>query len=269
LCEVQGYVYAAKLAAATIADALKQPDLAGALRAAAAQLRARFEEALWDAELGTYALALDGNQRPCRIRSSNAAHCLYAGIAAPAHAHSIIEQLLSDRFFTGWGVRTIADGEARFNPMAYHNGSVWPHDTAIAAAGMSRYGANHGAARLLAAMFEAATFFDLLRMPELFCGFRKRPGKAPTAFPVACSPQTWAAASPYLLLEACLGLSIDTAAGRITLSHPVLPEAVERIFLSGLVVGDASIDLELVQHSGTVTVAAPKRRGRIEVVTVQ
>jgi glycogen debranching enzyme len=269
LCEVQGYAYAARVAAASIASELGHASLAEAHLRSAIALRQRFEEAFWDAELGTYVLALDGSKRPCRVRSSNAGHCLFSGIASAEHAQPVIEQLLSDSFFTGWGIRTIAEGAARYNPMGYHNGSVWPHDNALAAAGMAQYGANQGAARILTALFEASTFFDLMRLPELFCGFLRRQGKAPTAFPVACSPQAWSAAAPYLLMESCLGLSIDALHARITLSRPVLPFILDRVYVSGLVVGEKSIDLELFQHGGVVTVAVPKREGRIEVVVVQ
>src|SRR5262249_49371194 len=169
-------------------------------------LRERFEAVFWCEELGTYALALDGEKRPCRVRASNAGHCLLTGIASPEHAARTARTLLGDDFFTGWGVRTVAASEARYNPMSYHNGSVWPHDNALIACGLSRYGLREPVLAILSGLFEASHFLELQRMPELFCGFARRNGSGPTLYPVACAPQAWAAGAVYLLLQACLGL---------------------------------------------------------------
>ena len=174
----------------------------GAASRSAASLRDQFDKQFWCDEIGTYALALDGDKRPCKVRASNAGQCLFTGIAAPQRARQVADQLLSETFFTGWGVRTVATSEARYNPMSYHNGSVWPHDTALIALGFSRYGLRDAAAQLLTGLFDASSFVDLGRLPELFCGFPRRPGEGPTRYPVACAPQTWASASVFLLLQA-------------------------------------------------------------------
>src|SRR5581483_3420118 len=194
-------------------------------------------------ELGLYALALDGYKEPCRVRASNSGHCLLAGIAAPEHAGSIAHALGQDTFFSGWGVRTLADHEVRYNPMAYHNGSVWPHDNAMIAMRLSASPSKELALRILSAQLDASTYFDSGRLPELFCGFRRREGKAPTSYPVACSPQAWSAGAVFMMLQACLGLSIDANRGQITFRYPQLPPSIERLTIRGLCVGAGSVDL--------------------------
>ena len=185
LCEVQGYVYAAQRAGAVLAAALGRADRAAALNRQADQLRDRFESAFWCDDLGTYVLALDGEKRPCRVRSSNAGQCLFTGIADPVRAVKVADALMAPDAFSGWGVRTLATGEVRYNPMVYHNGTVWPHDNALIAYGFFRYGLQDLAVRVLTGLFEADTSFDLHRMPELFCGFAREPGEGPTPYPVA------------------------------------------------------------------------------------
>lgn len=249
LCEVQGYVYAAKRAAAAIAAALGDGAAAGELTRQAGDLQERFAEAYWDEDLGLYALALDGEKRPCRVASSNAGQCLFTGIARDDHAHRIIQDMLSPRFFSGWGIRTIASDQPRYNPMSYHNGSIWPHDTAMIAWGMARYGSPESAARLLGAMFDAASFAELYRMPELFCGFPRRAGEGPVRYPVACSPQSWAAGSLFMMLQACLGLSIRADRREIHFQHPTLPEFLPQVRLRNLPIGAVTIDL-MVQSEG-------------------
>src|SRR5262249_27503072 len=206
-CEVQGYVYAARRAGASLAAVLGHAGRAEELDRQAAALRERFEQAFWCEELSTYALALDGHKRPCRVRTSNAGQCLFTGIADPGRARRVAGTLLSPASFSGWGVRTVAASEARYNPMAYHNGSVWPHDNALIALGLARYGLAEEALAIWAGLFEAGLYFDLHRMPELFCGFPKDPGEGPVGYPVACSPQAWSAASVFLLFPACRALA--------------------------------------------------------------
>src|SRR5262249_25545987 len=150
-----------------------------------------------------------GDKRPCRVRTSNAGQCLFTGIASPDRAWRVARTLLSPESFSGWGVRTVAASEARYNPMAYHNGSVWPHDNALIAQGFARYGLGEKALQILTGLFEAGLYFDLQRMPELFCGFPRHPGEGPILYPVACAPQAWSAASVFLLLQACLGLGVN------------------------------------------------------------
>jgi glycogen debranching enzyme len=269
LCEVQGYVYAAKRGAARLAVALGAADAADELDRQAETLRKRFEAAFWCEELGTYALALDGAKRPCRVRTSNPGHCLFAGIVAPERARRVAEGLLDSRSFSGWGVRTVAEGEARYNPMSYHNGSIWPHDNALIGAGLASYRLKEEAARILGGMFDASLFVDLHRMPELFGGFRRRPGEGPTLYPVACSPQAWAAGAVFHLIQACLGLRIEAATGRVYLRHPLLPSFLEEVRIRGIRVGAGSVDLRFSRHPGDVGVTVLARTGDIEVVTVK
>jgi glycogen debranching enzyme len=269
LCEVQGYAYAARRAAAELARAMGRPARADELERDAEALRVSFERAFWLDELGTYALALDGDKRPCAVRASNAGHCLFAGIASPARAASVVERLLDDRAFSGWGIRTLEMGEARYNPISYHNGSVWPHDNALIAMGMARYGHKHACARVLAALFEATVHFDLLRIPELFCGFRQRPHEGPTLYPVACAPQAWAAGAVFMLIEACLGIELDAASSEIVFNRPILPRSIARLALRGLEINRARVDLDLVNHDEDVGVHLVRRTGDVAVVVTK
>jgi glycogen debranching enzyme len=266
LCEVQSYVYAARRAGAALARALGFADRAAALDTEADELRVRFERAFWSEELGSYALALDGEKRPCLVRASNAGHCLFSGIADPEHALRVVAALLDDRAFSGWGIRTLDTAEARYNPISYHNGSVWPHDNAIIAMGMARYGHKQACARVLSALYEASLHFDLRRMPELFCGFRPRPHEGPTHYPVACAPQAWAAGSVFLLLQACLGLEIDAMRSQIVLDRPILPACLEQLTIRRLQVGAARVDLVLENHAHDVGVHLVERHGDVGVV---
>src|SRR5205814_6838685 len=166
----------------------------------------------------------DGNKEPCRVRTSNAGHCLFAGIATDEHARRVAATLMDESSFSGWGIRTVATSEARYNPMSYHNGSVWPHDNALIAAGFARYGRTTEASRVLGGIFDLSRSVDLHRLPELICGFHRRTSESPTLYPVACAPQAWAAGAAFLLIQACLGLTIDATARRVTFAHSVLPE---------------------------------------------
>jgi glycogen debranching enzyme len=261
LCEVQGYVFAAKRHAARLASALGLMPLAETLRAEAAALRERFETAFWCADIGTYALALDGAKQPCRVRSSNAGQVLLSGIASPRHAARTAAALMDRHFFSGWGIRTIAEGEPRYNPMSYHNGSVWPHDNALIGFGFARYGFSEHILRLFHGMFDAAGYMDLRRLPELFCGFRRIAGKGPTFYPVACSPQAWASATPFAFLQACLGLSFDPAGERVRFRQPRLPEFLDQVVIRQLRVGDSQFDLVLRRYGSDVSVNVLDRRG--------
>ena len=266
LCEVQGYVYAAKEEAAELALALGFAKLARELQEEACRLRERFEQAFWCEELSTYALALDGGKNPCKVRTSNAGHCLFTGIAAPEHAERVAQALLSEDSFSGWGIRTVSSSEARFNPMSYHNGSIWPHDNALIASGMARYGKKGAAARILTSLLDASIFVQLHRLPELYCGFDRRPGEGPTLYPVACSPQTWAAASPFLLLASCLGLSIEAREHRLYFARPLLPESIQGLKISNLCIGDALIDLSISRAGESAAVTVARRQGNVEVL---
>ena len=266
LCEVQGYVYEAKLKAAILSDQLGHHEQARALRQQAQELKTRFHQAFWCEELNTYALALDGNKQPCRVRSSNAAQCLLTGIAQPKAAEAIQEELLNERFFCGWGIRTIASSEARYNPMSYHNGSVWPHDNALIGAGLARYGFKAAALRVLAALFDASMFMELNRLPELYCGFPRRRGEGPTLYPVACNPQCWSSASVFYLVQACLGLRFDTSGERVYLDNPRLPKCLDRLTISNLKVASSVVDISLIRHAEDVAVNVRHCAGKVEVI---
>ncbi|MEW9855692.1 glycogen debranching N-terminal domain-containing protein [Novosphingobium sp. M1R2S20] len=248
LCEVQAYVFAARNGAAEVADALGRSAQAEQLRHQAETLRVRFEERFWDEELGSYVLALDGDGEPCRVLASNAGHALFAGIAGPERAERVSQLLTSRRFYSGWGIRTIASGEARYNPMSYHNGSIWPHDNALIALGFSRYGHKAAAVKIFESLVGAAFYDELYRLPELFCGFSRRRKRGPTSYPVACSPQAWAAAAPYALIAAATGLDIDHARDGIECSTPVLPPLLNALHLQGVGLNGSTFDLRFTKH---------------------
>jgi glycogen debranching enzyme len=266
LCEVQGYVYAAHRAGAEVARRLGHTARALDEDRAADVLREKFDRAFWIPERGTFALALDGRKRPCRVRTSNAGHCLWSGIALPERAPHVASALLDERGFSGWGVRTVAAGESRYNPMSYHNGTIWPHDNAIIAQGFARCGRKRDAVKLFGAMLDATRVVDLQRLPELFCGFSRVKGKAPTQYPVACSPQAWSAGAVYMFLQACLGLRIDAFRRRVWLDYPHLPPVVRELDIQGLRVGaNASVDLALHRYPDGVGVDVRARVGDVDV----
>jgi glycogen debranching enzyme len=269
LCEIQGYVFAARRAAADLAAALGRHERATELRAQAEALRARFEETFWDEELRTYGIALDGDKRLCRVRASNPGHCLWTGIASDDRAAAVTEQLVGDAMFSGWGIRTLAAGQARYNPMSYHDGSVWPHDNGIAALGMARYGHVDAAARVMHGLFDASRHFDLARMPELFCGFSRRAVEAPTRYPVACAPQAWAAGAAFMLLQACLGLDVDALQSTVNVSDARLPPFLDHVQLTNVAVGDERLDLRFERQHDGVGVEIVDRRGSAAVVSVK
>jgi glycogen debranching enzyme len=268
LCEVQGYAYGAWKGAAQLASVRQDREAASEWMKCAERLRERFELAFWCEDLATYALALDGRRRPCRVRTSNPGHCLFAGMVSADRAKHVTDTLMADASFAGWGIRTVAAGEKRYNPQSYHNGSIWPHDNAVIAAGFARYGFTGAATRILKATLELSEAVDLHRLPELICGFTRR-GRDPTLYPVACSPQTWAAAAVFLLLGASLGIHIDAAARRISFSRGRLPEAIDWVRLTDLEVGDARVDLLLERHPHDLGVTVIRREGDVEIVTVK
>jgi len=269
LCEVQGYVYDAKVQAAYMANRLGHTEMAMQLQKEAEDLKQRFNEVFWDEQLGTYVLALDGDKKPCRVVSSNVGHLLYSGIATPERAAQTAKLLMSDDMFNGWGLRTLSSKAARFNPMSYHNGSVWPHDTAIAAYGLARYGMMEPAMRLMQGLFDASLFIELQRLPELFCGFPFRRGEAPTAYPVACSPQAWSVAAVFLLLQSCLQISFDGFEKKLTLYKPVLPDYIKEIRISNLRFGDEQFELDMIKYEHDLGIHLINKPAGWEVVTVK
>jgi glycogen debranching enzyme len=268
LAEVQGYVFAAKRLAARCAQRLGRREIAHRLEIEAYQLAQRFEEAFWCEELGTYALALDGEKQACAVRSSNAGHLLFSGMIRDDRARRVAADLLRPHFFTGWGIRTIALRQARYNPMSYHNGSIWPHDNALIALGLARYGLKHSVEQVFKGLFDAATYMELRRLPELFCGFRRERHRGPTLYPVACAPQAWASATPFTLLEASLGLEFDAARSEIRLRNPRLPAFLNEVVLRELQLGESSVDLLIRRHGDGVSMEVLRRRGQIQVSIV-
>ncbi|MGZ5847391.1 MAG: amylo-alpha-1,6-glucosidase, partial [Ramlibacter sp.] len=265
LCEVQGYVYEARLQAADLARALGDATLAARLLAQAESLREAFQAKFWSEKLGLYAIALDGEGRRCEVATSNAGHAMWSGIAAPEHAARMAERFLEPDFYSGWGIRTVAQGQARYNPMSYHNGSIWPHDNALIAAGMARYGHTLAALRVFSGLFDASVHFSQHRLPELFCGFARRESEGPTLYPVACSPQAWAAAGVFALLQACLGLQLDAQRGEIALHAPRLPEFIDSMEIRRLGVGPHTADLRLQRYGKHVGVDVARKQGDLDV----
>ena len=269
LAEVQAYAYAAYLGAAELATQLGQAGRAIALTGTAERLREKFDRAFWLEELGTYALALDGRKQPCRVATSNAGHVLLGGLAIPARAARVADRLVAPASFSLWGIRTIEGTEVRYNPMSYHNGSVWPHDNAIIALGLARYGLPWHAAKVFSAMFEAAAYQELRRLPELFCGFIRKPHRGPTAYPVACAPQAWASAAPFAFLGACLGMELRHEANSVSFRDPVMPAFLDYVTLNQLSLGKSRLDLRLHRHGRDVTLNLLSRQGDAKVMLVK
>ena len=269
LCEVQGYVFAAKRAAAILATERGDHDYAAHLEQQAASLKTQFQQAFWCEEIGTYALALDGEKRACRVRSSNAGHALFTGIADHACALRVAAGLTSLEAFSGWGIRTLSTGQSRYNPMSYHNGSIWPHDNALIVLGFARYGLKVEAAKVFAGMYDAVRYQELRRLPELFCGFNRRQRRGPTAYPVACAPQAWASAAPFAFLAACLGMQLRHEADEIRFTDPRMPDFLDDVTIRGLRVGRSRADVRLCRDGDDVTVTVLNREGSVRIVEVK
>jgi glycogen debranching enzyme len=248
LCEVQGYVYSAKKYASELAAALKEVEYAQQLSKEAVEFRKKFNEVFWDETLDSYVLALDGNKKPCRVVTSNSGHCLFTGIAEYAHAQAMAKTFTSRDMFSGWGIRTLSAKEKRYNPMSYHNGSIWPHDNALIALGLAQYGFQKEALKVMSALFDASLFIDMQRLPELYCGFERRVNEGPTAYPVACSPQAWSVATVFLLLQACLRIEINALEKTIGFIKPELPRYLDKITITNLKTGNDYCDFELYRN---------------------
>ncbi len=266
LAEVQGYQYAALLGAAFMAEILGRQERAAPLRARARRLQERFESDFWLPDEAFYALALDGAGRPCRVIASNAGHLLWTGIVGASRAQIVSRRLMEDDMFSGWGVRTLSSRERLYNPMSYHNGSVWPHDTALAAAGMRAYGLTSPFVTLAGGLFETVLQFENLRMPELFCGFTRVPGHGPTRYPVACSPQAWAAGVVFHLTAAMLALRAEAADNQLTLARPTLPPWLTWIEIRGLRIAKSRLALRVTQGTDSAAVELLARDGDAELV---
>jgi glycogen debranching enzyme len=266
LAEVQGYVYAAKRSMARLARHRGDLTLATGLDAAAEALQARFDAAFWLPDSRFYAMALDGEKRQVATISSNPGQALWAGIIPAGRDAVVAERLLAPDMFSGWGLRTFAAGQNGYNPVGYHTGSIWPHDNALIAAGLKASGAANAANLLAGRLVESAQWFPDLRLPELFCGFPREDVGAPVAYPVACSPQAWSAAAPFYLLHTMLGLRADASGRRLELIRPTLPDWLGKLTISGLPVGDDSVDLLVHRWRGGTSAELLGRRGAVEVV---
>jgi glycogen debranching enzyme len=269
LCEVQGYTYAAWRAGAVLAQLLGDADRAAVCAGNVDLLWEKFNTAFWCDQLSTYALALDGQKQQCRVRTSSAGQCLFTGIVHPRRIGHLARTLIGPDSFSGWGIRTVSASEARYNPMAYHNGAVWPHDNALIAWGLARHGLGKLALQIWNGLLAAGLHFDLNRMPELFCGFSREPGEGPILYPVACAPQAWSAASVFLLLQACLGLEISAPKHQIHFHRPCLPASLKELRIHNLEVGGAMVDLLMVRHDEGIGVNVLRRDGDIRITVEQ
>jgi glycogen debranching enzyme len=269
LCEVQAYVHLALRHAAVLARALGDDRRAAELVVEADGLRERVERLFWSDDLSAYVLALDGRKRRCQVRTSNAGHCLFGRIASVERAARTARTLLGEDLFSGWGVRTLSTAEVRYNPMSYHNGSVWPHDNALIAYGFAQYGLTEDAIAIFRGLFDLSSFVDQHRVPELVCGFPRRPGEGPTLYPVACAPQSWAAGALFLLLQSTLGLTIQAPDHRILLDKARLPDFLPWVRLYNLQIGHATLDLEFERHEFDVGIRVLRRSGHVDVVAVK
>ena len=266
MVEVQGYVVRAWEAIASLYAQIDEPELAVPLEEKAAQLRVRLSRDFWIPALGSYAMALQDRAEPVAVISSNPGHLLWASAAAPEQAEQVVARLMADDMFSGWGIRTLSRREWRFNPVSYHLGTVWPHDNALIAAGFLRYGHQAEAERIFQGLYDAATYFDHGRMPELFSGFSRADYSEPVHFPVACHPQAWAAgALPYLLIE-LLGLEPDARNHRLFIREPRLPGMVDRLELHGLRVATSRLNLGFERGPTGTKVHVRAQEGPLEVV---
>ena len=265
LAEVQGYVFDAKRRMAALARMRGETDFAERLEGDAETLRQRFEAAFWVEDQGYYAMALDRDKTPADAIASNAGHCLWSGIVGQTRARTVADRLMSPSMFSGWGIRTYAQGQPGYNPIGYHVGSVWPHDTSLVAAGLKRYGFEEESNHLVGNVLEAAQHFADYRLPELFCGFPRADTPDPVPYPVACSPQAWAAGASFLFLETMLGLRAHADRGELELWHPHLPDWLGRVTLRNLCVGDASVDLLFHRWRGTTSAEVLRKTGSIDV----
>jgi glycogen debranching enzyme len=266
LAEVQGYVYMAKSRMSEIFAILGEEARAMRLRREASELRERFNRDFWMEDEQMFALALDGDKRQVKSVTTNPAHGLYCDLIEPDKAAAMARRLLASDMFSGWGIRTMSRAATAYNPMSYHNGSVWPHDNAIIAAGLKRYGHHRATMRIATALFDVAMHMDYFRLPELFCGFTRRAPTSPVAYPVACSPQAWAAGSPFILLQAMLGLSARADENMLTVNKPMLPPWLERVELSNLRVGNARLSLVFTREGEVTTFSLVDRRGDVRVL---
>jgi glycogen debranching enzyme len=262
---VQGYSYAAFVAGAQLAAILCHKELAEEWDIKADLLKNKFNAAFWCEKLGTYGIALDGSKKLCCVAASNAGQLLFSGIVPVEKMASVSASLMSSDLFSGWGVRTLSRNCIRFNPTSCHNGSVWPHDNAVIAFGLSRCGLKSESNTIFEGIFDAATRIALQRLPELLCGFPREAGYGPVPYPVACSPKAWAAGATFLLLQGALGMDVDCLHGCITFDHPCLPSFLNEIHIQRLPVLGSHIDLIVRRCGQSTSVAIETNQSGIQV----
>jgi glycogen debranching enzyme len=254
LVEVQGYVYDAKVRAAALFDRVGEPETAARLRTEAQRLREQVTERFWLDDLDTFALALDGDKRPLPTVTSNAGHLLWSRLPDAARAQRVANTLLAGDMFCGWGIRTLSARHPVFNPMSYHNGSIWPHDNALIVMGLSHYGHGPNALPVLAAAHDAAAAADFNRLPELYCGMTRNGATRPVLYPVSCSPQAWASGALFLMLQGVLGLLPDAPSHMLHIRNPVLPHYVHQLTIANLAIADARVTLQFARHASRTLV---------------
>jgi glycogen debranching enzyme len=254
LAEVQGYVYAACTNAASVATRLGHADVTQRLLARAAALKKSFERDFWLEREGMIALALDRDGNPCRVMTSNGGHCLATGIVDGDRAAAMCKRLLADDMYSGWGIRTLSRNERRYNPMSYHNGSIWPHDNAMAALGLARAGDHAGVVKVLEGLFDASMQLNTSSLPELFCGFRREAGLRPVPYPVACHPQAWSAASIFMVLQAMLGMQVHGFERRVVFAAHMIPPWLDWLSVEGMKVGDGRVSFVLRRSPNGVAI---------------
>ena len=269
LCEVQSYVYDAKIQAAMLARVLGDFTLAHKLEVEAKNLKTKFNEAFWSDRLGSYVIALDSNKGPCEIMSSNCGHCLFGKIVDDDRVESVVKSLFQSDMNSGWGIRTLSEDSVRYNPMSYHNGSIWPHDNAIIAMGLANYNYNTEIGLLVDSFFQVANYMDLNRLPELFCGFTKTEFEGPTLYPVACIPQAWASAAVFTFIASALGLRMDAPDNTLYFYRPFLPPSLEEVWIRNLKVGDSMVDLMLSSYEGDVGINVLKKTGDLKIQVIK
>jgi glycogen debranching enzyme len=269
LVEVQGYVYQAKIDTARLARDLGEDDLASRLEKEAAELKERFNRDFWLDKQGFFALALDGKKQLVPTFTSNPGHCLWSRIVDEERAPKVVHRLMGSGLRSGYGIRTLASRHLAYDPIGYHTGSVWPHDNALIAHGMKRYGFDREARAVLDQLAMAGAFFPLARFPELFCGFSADDVPLPVQYPVACRPQAWASGAPLLMVRSYAGLSADAPNNRLYIHQPRLPEWLERVEIQGMRIGSDRLDLVLTNNNGVTATEVPRKHGDVEVLIRQ
>ncbi len=266
LAEVQAYVYYAKKRMAQVFMDLGENDFSLKLVKEAEKLKEAFNEKFWIADQSFYAIALDGEKNQVKTISSNAGQCLWTGIADHDKAIAVSKRLLNPDMFSGWGIRTVSKDAITYNPMSYHNGSIWPHDNSIIVRGLKRYGRTREAEHVATGIFEAAVYHSYYRLPELFCGFTRRGSNSPVEYPVACSPQAWAAGAIFMILQSILGLTANAPKNILYVNNPTLPKWLNRVSLSNLQVGESRLTITFNRQEGGTSFTVPKKEGKLRIM---